>query len=117
MPFVLSKKPTFRYAVRVKQARESGRLEIFEFMGEFKRLDQPAIREQMKTLKSDRDLLDAVWVGWSGVKCLVERDGVQVEEDMPVTPQNREALLAEPGVEAALVNAWMEAAVLGPAKN
>ncbi len=117
MPFVLSKKKSFKYAVRVKQARESGRLEVFEFLGEFKRLDQPAIRALVTAGKKDSEILEEVWLGWSGIKAPVEREGVEVEEELPVTPANRAMLLAEPGVEAALVHAWMEAAVLGPTKN
>jgi hypothetical protein len=119
MAFVLSKKPTFKYAVKVKQARDSGKLEVFEFQREFKRLEQPRIRELAVKPPPDRALLDEVWVGWAGVKALVKQgeDGPEVEQDLPVTPENRELLLREPGVEAALVNAWLDAAIYGPAKN
>jgi hypothetical protein len=115
--FVLSKKETFRYLVKVRQARDSGKLEEFEFTAEFRRLDQAKVRELLAKGLADRKLLDEVWVGWSGVKTLVSRDGVEVEEEMPVTPTNREALLLEPGVEIALARAWLDAVVIGPAKN
>lgn len=115
--FVLSKSPTFKYEVSVKQARESGKLESFAFTAEFRRFNQEEIRQISAEAGNDRALLDKVWVGWSGVQTLVDEGGVQVAKELPVTAENREALLREPGVEVALVRAWLEATVFGPAKN
>jgi hypothetical protein len=118
MPFVLAKKEQFKYAVRVKQPDDKGGLGIFEFTGVFKWLSQTEIQELLaRGVPRDRSLLNKVWIGWEGVKTKVKRESVEVEEDLPVTETNREALLAEQGVEAALINAWLDAVVFGPAKN
>lgn len=119
MPFQLSKKETFLYPVKVKvPADNGGGLEVRVFTGEFKRLKKDRILELYQQRgQNDRKLLDEVWVGWKDVQATVSRDGVDVQEDLPVTPANREILLAEPGVEWALVNAWLDACIVGPSKN
>ncbi len=111
MPFVLSDKSTFKFKVTVRRPSEAGGWEAFEFLGEFKRLPQPEIDALFSgELPGDQALLERVFVGWSGVKT---PEGATLE----VNDVNRTALLAEPGVRAALVKAWIEVAVTGPAKN
>ena len=112
MPFVLSNKPTYRFKVVVKRPNdESGGWDAFEFLGEFKRLAQTEIDALFKEkLPEDLPLLERVWIGWSGVKTA---EGTELE----VNASNRTLLLAEPGVRTALLRAWLESAVTGPAKN
>jgi hypothetical protein len=88
MAFVLSKAETFKYAVKVKQAAQSGRLETFEFLAEFKRRKEPEIKEIMRA--GDAKVIEE-WVGWSGIKALVKEGEVQIEQDLPFTPENKAA--------------------------
>ena len=122
--FVLSKKSTFHYLVKVRQPRESGKIEEFEFQGVFNRLPQDEIRKLMEAPPPDRERLDKVWVGWvkgpTGIKTMAKNgDGPEeIQVDLEDTEANRLLLLdKEPGFEAGVVKAWMEAAVFGPAKN
>ncbi len=117
MALVLSTKPTFKYKVKVKQPGEAGDLVILEFLGEFNRLPQPEIDALMQKQQQDAELVDRVFVGWSGVKTMVKQDDKDVEQDLAVTDDNRKALLAEPGVRSAIVRAFLDAMVFGPAKN
>jgi hypothetical protein len=117
MPFVLSNKPSFKYTVKVKRPGDGGALEEFEFLGEYKRLPQPEIDELIKRPPADAVLVERVFLGWSGVKTMVKVEGLDVEQDLQVTPDNRVALLAEPGARAAIVRAYLDAVLFGPAKN
>lgn len=112
MPFKLSDKPTFRFRVEVKRPDEStGRWAAFDFVGEFRTRSRPEIEAMIKQgLGSDAELLATEFVGWAGV---ADADGKPLE----VNDVNRTALLAAPGVQNAIVKAWLEASITGPAKN
>jgi hypothetical protein len=110
--FVLSGKPTYRFRVEVKRPNDAtGKWETFDFIAEFKRRSRPELEEMIrKGLPGDAEVVASEFVGWSGVK---QPDGT----DLEVTDANRTVLLAEPMVQAAIVRAWLESAVTGPAKN
>jgi len=114
MPFQLSNKPTFKYKVKVKQARDAGKLEEFEFTAEYKRLDQAAIKDVLALTSEQifRKITEELWVGWvvGEIKAL---DGSNLEP----SAEGRAAMLLEPGVPQALMNGWMDAVFFGPAKN
>lgn len=112
MPFVLSSKPSYWFKVTVKRPNdEKGNWDSFDFMGEFKRRSAPEIQEMVKKgLPADAELLGTEFIGWRDIK---QPDGSVLE----VNDSNRTALLAEPFVESAIVRAWLESAVMGPAKN
>jgi hypothetical protein len=117
MALVLSTRPTFKYKVKVKQPNDKGDLVAIEFLGEFTRLQQPEVDELLKSPPGDQGIIDRVFVAWSGVKTIVKVEDKDVEQDLIVTDDNRAALLAEPGVRAAIVRAYLDAVLFGPAKN
>lgn len=110
--FVLSNKTTYRFAVTVRRPNDAtGKWEAFEFIAEFKRRSRPEIEAMIeKGLPKDAELVASEFLGWSDVK---QPDGSLLE----VNDANRTALLAEPGVQASIVRAWLESAITGPAKN
>ena len=114
MPFTLTSKPTYRFKVTIRRPAGdgSGGWDSFEFLAEFRHLPQPDIDALFASPPEggDRGVLDRVLVGWSGVK---QPDGT----DLPADDVGRTALLAEPGVQRALVAAWIESVARGPAKN
>ena len=112
MPFVLSNKATHRFKVVVKRPNDAtGTWDTFEFLGEFKRLSQPEIDALFGgKLPGDSEVIERYFVGWDGVK---QPDGAALE----VNEGNQAALLAEPGVRASIVKAFLESTVFGPAKN
>lgn len=112
MAFKLSNKPTFRFRVEVKRPDENtGRWSTFDFLGEFRTRSRPEIDSMIKQgLSNDAELVATEFVGWSGVS---DVDGTPLE----VNDVNRTTLLAAPGVQTAIVRAWLEACITGPAKN
>jgi|CXWL01.1.fsa_nt_gi hypothetical protein len=109
--FVLSNKPTYKFKVVVKRPSEAGAWESIDFTAEFKRRSRPEIEAMVaKGLPPDAEILATELVGWSDIK---QPDGSPLE----VNEANRVALLAEPFVQTAIVLAWLESAVKGPAKN
>src|SRR4051812_44388566 len=97
--FQLSNKPTFKFKVKVKQARDSGKLEEFEFSAEYKRLEQPGIKEVL-ALPADqvfKKVTEEIWIGWT-VGDIKMPDGTNLEP----SADGRAALLAEPGVPQAI---------------
>lgn len=126
MAFVLSNKTTFKFKVKVRRPGngETGDFEAFDFVGEFKRLPQAEVDKLMRNPPVDTRLVaddveadGNVFLGWSGVKHVVNVDGKDVEQELLVTPTNRLALLAEAGVRTAIVLAYRDAVLLGPLKN
>jgi hypothetical protein len=110
MPYQLSRATTFKFKVEIRRPNDAGGLDAFDFVGEFKRLDQSKIRELMGKQRSDREMCDEIFVGWSGI---ADADGKPLE----VNDVNRTALLLEPGAEGAIIKAWLKGAVTGPLGN
>ena len=110
--FVLSDKPTYRFKVEVKRPDDAtGKWQTFDFLGEFKRRSRPELEEMIKKgFPSDAEIVASEFAGWSDVK---QPDGSALE----VNEANRTVLLAQPYVQSAIVRAWLESAVTGPAKN
>jgi hypothetical protein len=112
MPFALSNKPTFNFRVVFRRPDEAGKWQAYDFRAVFKRLDAARVKELHTAPPSDSDLLDEVWNGWVPAD-IKDTEGNNLE----VTDVNRSALLAEPGMSAAIVQAWIEAVITGPVKN
>lgn len=120
--FQLSKAATFKYKIKIKQARDKGTIEEFEFTAEYRRLEQPAIKAVLelpaekiftKVIGGGEIPADqALWVGWV-VGEIKTPDGSNLEP----SADGRQALLLEPGAPQAIVNGWLEAVFYGPAKN
>ena len=110
--FVLCDKPTYWFKVVVKRPNDTtGAWETLDFMGEFHRRDRNYIEEMFKAgAPADAVIVEKEFVGWKGIK---QPDGT----DLPVTDANRTVLLAQIGVQASIVRAWLESSVTGPAKN
>ncbi len=110
--FVLSNKPTYWFEVTVSRPNdEKGTWDTFKFLGEFKRRSQPEVQEMFaKGAPSDALIVENEFIGWKDIK---QPDGSALE----VNAANRTALLAEIGVQTAIVRAWLESSVTGPAKN
>jgi hypothetical protein len=112
--FQLLNAKTFRYKVKVKQARDTGGLQEFEFTAEYRRLLQPEIKAvlELGTTEVFRKVVDELWTGWVAGD-IKQPDGSNLD---PST-EGRAALMLEPGVPQAIVNGWLEAVFYGPAKN
>ena len=110
--FVLSNKPSYWFKVTVRRPNdESGGWDTFDFMGEFHRRDKQYIKAMFeKGAPGDAKIVESEFIGWKDVK---QPDGSELE----VNASNRTALLAQLGVEASIVRAWLESSVTGPAKN
>lgn len=112
--YVMSSKPTFFFKVTIKRPNEkTGEWEAFSFLAEFKRRTRPEVEAMLeKGIPRDAEICANEFVGWraSDIKT---PDGA----DLAVTDENKAALLAEPHAQTAIVLAWLEAVVKGPAKN
>jgi len=110
--FSLSDKPTYWFKVEVRRPDDAtGKWQSFDFRAEFKRRLRPDLEAMVKKgLPSDAELMESELVGWADVR---QPDGSLLE----VNATNRTALLAEPFVQPAIVAAWVESALRGPAKN
>lgn len=130
MTFKLAGTPTFFFRVEVKRPNDStGRWETLDFQAEFRRRSREHIEDMVrKGLPRDDELLSRELVGWRNV---AQPDGTELkaseesrkwmlehpDEPLNVADAARTALLAENGVQAAIVRAWLEASITGPVKN
>lgn len=115
MAFVLTKKDTFGFMVKVPRPNdETGGWDHFQFLAYFKRRNKAELAKILEQpLPALRlAVLSVEFVGWR----VADLTGVD-NTPMEVNDVNRTTLLSEPYVENGIFNAWWEAAVVGPQKN
>lgn len=114
MAFVLSKKPSYAWPVKVKFP-VGGRWETQQFTATFARLPPRDVQDRLKALAEpdlsvedrldrENDFIAEVLLGWEGIKD---------DQDVPVpyTPDTRSALLDVIEVRRALFEAFFESAL------
>ena len=105
MAFVLDQSGTYSWPVTVEFPVDGGRFQKQTFDAEFKRLEQPRIKEVMLQINGDeigdRELCEEVLVGWSGIK---DSKG----DDVPFSMATRQMLLDIALVAGAVVRAWFD---------
>lgn len=114
MPFVIRKSESYRWPVEYKTPTDDGKYDRQQFTAEFKRLDQPRLDEIYATAKAgefhDVEVAAEVLVGWAGVS-------TASGEPFDFTDNNRDVLLALPGMRAAVLGAFFDSVKGAARKN
>jgi len=115
--FKLDQGNTYWFPVTVEMTDAEGRKRKFDFDAEFERIPQDEIndffrkREEGEEPLKDADLIERVFRGWRRVQ---DAEG----RDVPVTPENRAALLNVFPVSPSIARAWLKSiGIEGKAKN
>lgn len=108
MAFVRKKSSTFKWPVTVEFPVDGGRFEAESFDAIFKRVGRIEFTKLVD--KGDTDLIEAVLVGWEGVKD-------EAEKEIPFTKAALKDLLDDPCFTRGLVKAYLESLEGAKAKN
>lgn len=110
--FKLAKVKTVFWPVKVQIPGDGGKSVQASFEAEFAILDTNEFEDIILQRDDERrDALDAVLVGWRGVK---DEDG---QSDVAFTPETKKAMLAIPYARAGLLEAYGHASMGGRRKN
>jgi hypothetical protein len=105
---------TYKWPVTVEPPQDGGKFGKETFEAEFRRLPQDQLREIGERIESgtfpDRELLDKVLVGWSGI---FDEAG----DEVPFSETKANEILNVGLVAAAIVAAWLESLAKGKRKN
>lgn len=92
---------TFRAKVEYYLKDEAGKDEKQEFLGHFKRLTAEGVKELSQSGKSDSEMVREVLTGWTA-------KDLATGEDVPYTPEIRDALLSQPAVAGTIILRYFE---------
>lgn len=114
MAFRLALKPEYDVDVKVAFPVEGGRLEQHTFRARFRRVSQAEIDRLREAIENrsitDRELLDSVLVGWSGVQ---DADG----NEIPCEGADRDRVLDVHPMQPRLVAAFLDSLASAREKN
>ena len=111
MAITRGKDDSYWWKVRQRIAYGNGKLQTVGFMAKFRRLSKQRVEEIFDQIKdddgaSDSDLINEILIGWKDVVGLqVDEDGTPPSFDVD---EDREWVLGLPGIERAVVLAWLE---------
>lgn len=115
MGFIIKQSDSYVWPVSVELASNniSGTFEKHTFDVEFKRVPQSRVEkiiaDSQQDAVRDRQIVEELVVGWKGVT-----DG---ENDLPFSQKNLGTLMDIPGVERAVIVAWLDSLSGAKRKN
>lgn len=114
MAFKLKVSETYTAPVTVEIPTNGGKFEKQTFIAEFKRLNRTALREIIQAAadrsRDDREIVDDVLVGWSGI---TDENGDELE----FTPENADRVFEVVQVVPAIVSAFFATITSAKEKN
>lgn len=108
MAFVRKKSSTFKWPVTVEFPVDGGRFESESFDAVFKRIGRKEFQKLLD--KGDLDLIEAVLVGWEGVKD-------ESAKDIPFTSAALKDMLDDPCFTKGIITAYLASLEGAKAKN
>lgn len=108
MAFIRNKSKTIKWPVSVESPVDGGRFETESFDAVFKRVGRKEFQQLID--RGDIDLVEAVLVGWEGVKD-------ESEKDISFTPAALRDMLDDPCFTKGVIKAYLETLEGAKAKN
>jgi hypothetical protein len=106
--------PTYKWPVLVEPPQDGGKFGKETFDAEFRRLPQDQLRDIGERIDAgtitDRELLDKVLVGWSGI---FDEAG----DEVPFSESSAEEILNVALVASSIAGAWLDSLAKGKRKN